>query len=162
MSLSHEDMQAILKVLDDSPYDELQLENKDFSLYLKRSAEGDWVQQNKTLEESTLLETSPALENTVQTPVAEEGAETATEAGLIEIRSPMVGTFYSAPQPGAEPFVKVGDVVSENSVIAIIEVMKLMNSIPARIAGVITEVLAEDAQFVEKGQLLMRVSPAKP
>lgn len=73
----------------------------------------------------------------------------------------MVGTFYRAPKPGADPFVDIGSPVQEDSVIAIIEVMKLMNSISARVAGEVVEIVAEDAQFVDKGQLLMRVRPLK-
>jgi acetyl-CoA carboxylase biotin carboxyl carrier protein len=72
----------------------------------------------------------------------------------------MVGTFYRAPKPGAESFVAIGASVKDNSVIAIIEVMKLINSIPAGCNGTIVEILAEDARFVEKGQLLMRVKPS--
>ena len=84
----------------------------------------------------------------------------ATEEGLLDIRAPMVGTFYNAPKPGADPFVEIGSSVNEDSVIAIIEVMKLMNSIPAGLSGEIVEILIDDAQFVEKGQLLMRVRPS--
>jgi len=84
----------------------------------------------------------------------------ATEEGLLDIRAPMVGTFYNAPKPGADPFVEIGSNVNEDSVIAIIEVMKLMNSIPAGLNGEIVEILVTDAQFVEKGQLLMRVRPS--
>jgi acetyl-CoA carboxylase biotin carboxyl carrier protein len=84
----------------------------------------------------------------------------ATEAGLVDIRAPIVGTFYRSPQPGAAPFVDIGSEVQPDSVIAIVEVMKLMSSIPAMTRGTVREILATDSQFVEKGQLLMRVKPA--
>jgi acetyl-CoA carboxylase biotin carboxyl carrier protein len=73
---------------------------------------------------------------------------------LIEFRSPLVGTFYRSPKPGSPPFVEVGDEVSEESVICIIEAMKVMNEIKAQIKGIITEVLAKDGQAVEYGQPL--------
>jgi acetyl-CoA carboxylase biotin carboxyl carrier protein len=67
----------------------------------------------------------------------------------------MVGTFYRAPEPGAHPFVEVGQRVEADTVVCIIEVMKLMNSIPAGCAGVVTHILVEDAQPVEYGQVLV-------
>ena len=73
----------------------------------------------------------------------------------------MVGTFYRAPKPGAEPFVAVGSQVQPDSAIAIIEVMKLMSTIPAGVIGEVREILTEDAQLVEKGQLLLRVRPPR-
>lgn len=78
---------------------------------------------------------------------------------LKEIRSPMVGTFYMAPEPGAEPYIKVGNRVSPGQTVCIIEAMKIMNEIEAEVAGVVREVAVEDAQPVEFGQVLFRVDP---
>ena len=78
---------------------------------------------------------------------------------LLEIKSPMVGTFYSAPEPGAEPYVKVGSRVATGQVVCIIEAMKIMNEIESEVAGVVREVLVENAQPVEFGQPLYRVDP---
>jgi acetyl-CoA carboxylase biotin carboxyl carrier protein len=75
------------------------------------------------------------------------------------VSSPMVGTFYRAPQPGAEPYVKVGDAIDVGRVIGIVEAMKLMNPILAEIAGTVTDVLAGDAESVEFGQPLIALSP---
>ncbi|HEX5402943.1 MAG TPA: biotin/lipoyl-containing protein [Pseudonocardiaceae bacterium] len=75
------------------------------------------------------------------------------------ISSPMVGTFYRAPDPGSDPFVQVGDVVDEDQTVAVIEAMKLFNPISADCTGVVTEILAVDAQPVEFGQPLIRVTP---
>ncbi len=80
-------------------------------------------------------------------------------AHLKEIRSPMVGTFYKAPEPGAEPYIKVGNRVSPGQTVCIIEAMKIMNEIEAEIAGVVRELLVEDGQPVEFGQVLFRVDP---
>ncbi len=78
---------------------------------------------------------------------------------LKEIKSPMVGTFYKSPEPGAEPYVKVGGRISPGQTVCIIEAMKIMNEIEAEIAGVVREVSVEDSQPVEFGQVLFRVDP---
>jgi acetyl-CoA carboxylase biotin carboxyl carrier protein len=86
--------------------------------------------------------------------------ELARPAALLkDIRSPMVGTFYKSPEPGAEPYVKVGSRVTSGQTVCIIEAMKIMNEIEAEIAGVVREIMADDAQPVEFGQVLFRVDP---
>ena len=80
-------------------------------------------------------------------------------ANFKEIRSPMVGTFYKAPEPGAEPYIKVGNRVSPGQTVCIIEAMKIMNEIEAEVAGVVREISVEDGQPVEFGQVLFRVDP---
>ncbi|MGH7519068.1 MAG: acetyl-CoA carboxylase biotin carboxyl carrier protein, partial [Gemmatimonadales bacterium] len=84
---------------------------------------------------------------------------TASVSGLKEIRSPMVGTFYRAPEPGAEPYATMGTRVTPGQTVCIIEAMKIMNEIEAEVAGVVREVCVEDAQPVEFGQVLYRVDP---
>jgi acetyl-CoA carboxylase biotin carboxyl carrier protein len=78
---------------------------------------------------------------------------------LKEIRSPMVGTFYKAPEPGAEPYIKVGNRVTPGQTVCIIEAMKIMNEIEAEVAGTVREISVEDGQPVEFGQVLFRVDP---
>jgi len=78
---------------------------------------------------------------------------------LLEVKSPMVGTFYRSPEPGAEPYVKAGSRVSPGQTLCIIEAMKIMNELEAEVSGTIREVLVEDAQPVEFGQVLFRVEP---
>ena len=88
-------------------------------------------------------------------PAAPEPAPTR----LLEVKSPMVGTFYKAPEPGAEPYVKAGSRVSVGQTLCIIEAMKIMNELEAEVSGTVREVLVEDAQPVEFGQILFRVEP---
>jgi acetyl-CoA carboxylase biotin carboxyl carrier protein len=83
----------------------------------------------------------------------------AGQTALKEIRSPMVGTFYRAPEPGAEPYVQVGSRIASGQTVCIIEAMKIMNEIEAEIVGVVREVSVEDSQPVEYGQVLFRVDP---
>jgi acetyl-CoA carboxylase biotin carboxyl carrier protein len=80
-------------------------------------------------------------------------------SALKEIKSPMVGTFYKAPEPGADPYVKVGGRITPGQTVCIIEAMKIMNEIEAEISGVVREVCADDTQPVEFGQVLFRVDP---
>ena len=92
-------------------------------------------------------------------PAAPPAPAPAPAATLKEIKSPMVGTFYKAPEPGAEAYAKVGTRVTSGQTVCIIEAMKIMNEIEAEISGVIREVLVDDAQPVEFGQVLYRVDP---
>ncbi|WP_392398546.1 acetyl-CoA carboxylase biotin carboxyl carrier protein [Corynebacterium lehmanniae] len=88
-----------------------------------------------------------------------EAAAPASSGTGIEVKSPMVGTFYAAPKPGADPFVKVGDTVEVGQVLCIVEVMKLMNNIEAKTAGTVTEILVDNEDAVEHGQPLMVIEP---
>jgi acetyl-CoA carboxylase biotin carboxyl carrier protein len=92
-------------------------------------------------------------------PTGAEGEPSRPAPGLKEIKSPMVGTFYKSPEPGADPYVKAGTRVSPGQTVCIIEAMKIMNEIEAELAGVVREILADDAQPVEFGQVLFRVDP---
>ena len=100
-------------------------------------------------------------------PASAAGPDTGRGAGtgspgassLKEIKSPMVGTFYASPEPGAEPYLKAGTRVAAGQTVCIIEAMKIMNEIEAEFGGVIREICVEDAQPVEFGQVLFRVDP---
>jgi acetyl-CoA carboxylase biotin carboxyl carrier protein len=83
----------------------------------------------------------------------------AASATLREIKSPMVGTYYKAPEPGSEAYVKIGGRVTSGQTVCIIEAMKIMNEIEAEVSGVVREILVEDTQPVEFGQVLFRVDP---
>ncbi len=120
----------------------------------------------------TRTSTAPAYAQTVALPfpaAAGGGGRTEAEAreaprapaapALKEIKSPMVGTWYKSPEPGAESYVKVGSRVSAGQTVCIIEAMKIMNEIEAEITGVVREISVEDSQPVEFGQVLFRVDP---
>jgi len=81
------------------------------------------------------------------------------KAPALEVKSPMVGTFYKSPEPGSKPYVAVGDRVSKGQIVCIIEAMKIMNEIESEYAGVVKEILAQDAQPVEYGQVLYKIDP---
>jgi acetyl-CoA carboxylase biotin carboxyl carrier protein len=93
-------------------------------------------------------------------PPASEAPAPAAAGNLVEIRSPMVGTYYRAPSPEAPPYVEIGSRVSKGQTLCILEAMKLMNELEAEISGVIREILVENAEPVEYGQVLFRIEPS--
>ena len=114
------------------------------------------------------LARAPAVATAAPTPVPSAAAATARPtpvvdvgpSSAVEIEAPMVGTFYRAPSPTAEPYVREGDVVKEGQVLCIIEAMKLMNEIESRASGRVARILVENGQPVEYGQPLFLVEPA--
>jgi len=144
LNFTHEDVTEIVTILDKTPYDRLDIRTGRFTLRVIRSGEG-WTQ------ELELVDDTPAAV------IAAPEAVAAEAAGITAIRSPLPGTFYRAPQPGAAPFVEVGATVTPDTVIAIIETMKLMTSVTAGCAGVIEEIVAQNASLVEADAVLMRV-----
>jgi acetyl-CoA carboxylase biotin carboxyl carrier protein len=156
LNLTNDDVRDILRLLDTLPFTELRLETESFRLALSRTADGEWTQATETLSEPNVsgpsdAEPAAATAN-VSAPVPREG--------LIEVRAPLLGTFYRAPRPGAEPFVEVGSVVHEDTVVGIVETMKLMNSVPAGVRGKVVDICLGNAEFAEQGAVLMLVDPA--
>ena len=151
MSLSDEDVREILKLIDESDLDELHIETENFVLHVSKGAGGDGASVTPLMG---VREASPT--RTPERPEQAKGTET---DGAHTIDSPMLGTFYRAERPGADPFVDVGTEVQADTIVAIIEVMKMMNSVPAGIAGTIAEVCCDNAALVEYGQPLFRVDP---
>ena len=86
-------------------------------------------------------------------------AASSTTTALVDIKSPMVGTFYAQPEPGADPYVRVGSRITPGQTLCIIEAMKIMNPLDSEVSGVVREVAIDDAQPVEFGQVLFRVDP---
>jgi acetyl-CoA carboxylase biotin carboxyl carrier protein len=134
MPLNEDDVREILRLIDESDVAELRIETGELSLHVVRD------------EAAAAAEPAPA-------PVA------AASDGVVTIEAPMLGTFYRAPEPGAPPFVDVGASVEPDTVVCLIEVMKMMNSVPAGVAGTIVEVCAENAEPVEYGAPLFQVRP---
>ena len=169
MNLSNDDIQDILSLLDSLPYAEFTLETSRFTLRLRRSAEGDWTQETQILPPPGAADPAPVpTEPAPRTapagrpaPPAESGAPGPGGPGadLCDIVSPLPGTFYRAPQPGAPPFAEVGGDVEPGTVVAIVETMKLMNPVYAGTAGTVTQICLDDGRFAEQGTVLMRVRP---
>jgi len=154
MNLTLADVEEILKILDASPFDELEIETDRFKLVLRRSAipAGGWTETRevKTVARAAVVQaktTAPAAP-----PI---------DDGTLPVRAPLIGTFYRAPKPGAPPFVEVGSRVSRDTVVGIVETMKLMNSVYAGTAGVVQAIDTADGEFVEQNHVLMRILPPK-
>ena len=165
MNLSNDDVQDILSLLDSLPYSELTLETSRFTLQLRRSAEGGWTQETQVLSPPVLADpvapaAPPGPPTAPPSPTAAPPGPPSAPPGpdMRDIVAPLLGTFYRAPQPGAPPFVDAGGSVEADTVVAIIETMKLMNPVYAGTAGTVTEICLDDGQFAEQGAVLMRVS----
>ena len=103
---------------------------------------------------------APAAPPVAAAPAAPAAAKPeAPKETLLEAKSPMVGTFYAAPEPGAKPYLAVGDSVRKGQIICIIEAMKIMNEIESEFDGVVRQIVAQDAHPVEYGQVLFRIAP---
>jgi acetyl-CoA carboxylase biotin carboxyl carrier protein len=149
MALSSDDVREILRIIDESDLSELRIETDGFSLHV--------VKGDRRLDPPPAPAARPPTATQPQTHAA---AEPPPSDGLATIPAPMLGTFYRAEAPGKPPFVEVGSRVEPDTIVCIIEVMKMMNSVPAGVSGTVVEVRVENAQLVEYGQPLFRVEPA--
>ena len=150
MSLTAKDVQEIMTLLEGSTFDRLALEVDGLKLELERGGTGAPRPARKVEKPSA---PAPAAAQP-PSPVRQN-----REEGLVEINSPLLGIFYRAPKPGEAPFVEVGSRVSTETVIAIVEVMKLMNSVSAGVSGEIVEIIGRNGELVEHGEVLMLVRP---
>lgn len=146
------DIKAIIDLMKKNSVSEFELEKQDFKIRLKRGITGAApVTQFDEAQPLAYTAAPAALPATASTPTA---AETSTDA---EIKSPMIGTFYRSPSPEAGSYVEVGSEVNPDSVVCIIEAMKVMNEIKAEVKGIITQILVDNAKPVEFGQPLFKV-----
>lgn len=150
--LTRAEIDDILKLIDGSEFSELKLEMGDLKLELRKGP----VQSSMPFQTGSNI---PAGGSRPQPAAAAVPAHVIASNGGSEIPAPLLGTFWHAPRPGAEPFVKPGDVVTPDTIIGIIEVMKLMNSVPAGMAGTVVEITAPNGELVEHGQTLIRIQP---
>ena len=178
MDLTNADVADILALLDSLPYDELDVQTPRFRLTLRRAPGSGWTQESQVLG---ALE-SPGAPGASGPPGASgadaptprsiraDGANAPDEggrrdgragdtAGLVVVAAPLPGTFYRAPRPGAAPFVEAGDTVAEDSVVAIVETMKLMNSVHAGTRGRVARICVDNAEPVTQGAALLLIDP---
>ena len=149
MSLTAKDVEEIMKLLETSSFDRLSLEVDGMKIELERSGA------------APRAPTAPSAPAAPATPAAAPApaARNSTESGLVEVKSPLLGIYYRAPKPGEPPFVEVGSKVDVETVIGIVEVMKLMNSVPAGVKGEIVEIVGGNGELVEHGEVLLLVRP---
>ncbi len=148
--MKHEEIKELISIFDESDLTKLKINSSDFAIVLEKG-----TLQTATVPVPAVSAPAPAPIET--TPASESESTSAPAENSVTIDSPMVGTFYVAPSPGAAPFVKVGDKVSKDQTVGIVEAMKIMNEIAAEFDCVIKRMLVEDGQPVEFGTPLFEV-----
>jgi len=152
------DIKAIIDLMKKNSISEFEMEKQDFKIRLKRGLNGGTPVSALDDLPPAVAVAAPVPVPGLSPPVAAVPPPPAT--GEVEIKSPMIGTFYRAPSPEAASYVEVGTDVNPDTVVCIIEAMKVMNEIKAEVKGVVTQVLVENAKPVEFGQPLFKVRPA--
>ena len=170
--LKIQEIRELIRLVDQSSLDEFKLQHDGLKITMKKNKSVVVNEQPVTKEVETVAsvaqpvtqpaeQATPAVEVQAQPKVEQVEAKEETSAvvdeNLHKITSPMVGTFYRKPNPDAEPYVKVGDKVNTDTIVCIVEAMKLFNEIEAEVEGEIVEILVEDGQLVEFGQPLFLV-----
>ena len=155
-------LQALVRLVDESSLDSLEVERGATRIRLAKSPNGGVIVPEGVRAAPVAAAPAPAAEPEPAAPPAAEEAPAAEPpaTNLIEVTSPMVGTFYRAPSPEAAPYVQVGSTVTAGDVLCVIEAMKLMNELECEVAGRIVEICADNAEPVDYGQVLFRVEPA--
>jgi acetyl-CoA carboxylase biotin carboxyl carrier protein len=184
VDLTGDDVQDILQLLDGLPFGEMHLRTASFSLWLRRGADGEWTQELQVTSEPAMRPAAPPAGPTgagdsggasgiggvsgagaagVAAGSAAAGSAAAQDRpvpdGMSAVRTPLPGTFYRAPLPGAPPFVEPGSPVEPDTVVGIVETMKLMNSVSAGVRGTVSEILVANAEFAERDAVLMWIRP---
>ena len=154
-------VKKLVEMLDESSVDSIEISSdKGMKIRISKTASQRGVVQ-MAAPVQPMMPAEPRLSPAAGTPQPAAAVEPvvveAPKANTLDIKSPMVGTFYGAPEPGAKPYVSVGDKISKGQTLCIIEAMKIMNEIEAEVAGEVVEILVENGTPVEFGQVLMRV-----
>ena len=153
MDLTPDDVRDVLRVLDSSGLDELHLELTDLTLTVRREGAAGWTAEQHVTRR-------PAVESGTAAAADPERPRAAVPEGMVAVHPPLVGTFYRAPQPGAPPFVEVGDGVGEDTVVGIVETMKMMTPVHAGVRGTVVEVRAANGELTGTDAVLLVVDPA--
>ncbi|MEM8502489.1 MAG: acetyl-CoA carboxylase biotin carboxyl carrier protein [Cyanobacteria bacterium P01_D01_bin.1] len=164
--MNFKELRELVAVIDQTDIAELTLKNAEFELTLRKpSALQPDVVLSGAANVAPAVSSAPApvaaapVANVLAEPAASPSP--AVDPSLVEITSPMVGTFYRSPAPDESAFVEVGDRIQTGQTVCIIEAMKLMNELEAEVSGEIVDILVENAEPIEFGQPLMRVKPSK-
>ena len=163
--MNQKELKELIEFLIEKDIAEFELERGDVKVRVKRAGQGG-IHVHSDPRYFAVPAAAPMMPDVASVPVTAPAAPAAPaaevpEAGLHGVKSPIVGTFYEAPSPGAPPFVKVGDTVEVGQVLCIVEAMKLLNEIESDVAGEIVKKLASNGQPIEYGQELFTIRPRK-
>ena len=159
MTLTAQDVAEITRLLEESSFDELELEIDGLKIRLVRSGTGSGF---AGLSAGSAPRDAATIANVPANPANRANPDPAPSSHLVAVRAPLLGTFYRAPKPAAAPFVEVGASVEADTIVGIIEVMKLMNTVRAGVRGAVREIRARDGALVEYGETLLLVDPREP
>ena len=155
MDLTPDDVRDVLRVLDSSGLDELHLELDNLTLTVRRAGTTGWTAEQHVLRRPVVEgDPEPGPTDDQQAPRA------AVPEGLVAVHPPLLGTFYRAPKPGAPPFVEVDDRVAEDSVVGIVETMKMMTPVHAGVRGTVVEFRTGNGEFADTDAVLLLVDPS--
>lgn len=160
MGLTHEDVQKILAILDETECEEVCLEFGDLKLHLRRHGSSSGLQHEQRPRNKDEGQARGAdSEETASVSLAPQQLrhEEAIPEGVMAVTAPMLGTFYRMPSPNEKPFVEQGDKVSPDDTVCLVEVMKLFNSVKAGMDGTVEKILVENGTLVEYGQPLILI-----
>lgn len=169
MNLTNDDVLKILKIIDESNYDEICIEVGDLKVHVRKQGGAPvgalWEEVNTGKQESKVLSPQEFETASIPAPKTEQQAaprDAQIPEGTAVICAPTLGTFYRAPSPGAKPFVEVGDKVKPDDTVCLVEIMKLFNPIKASVTGTVAQILVETGAMVEYNQplILVREEPA--
>ncbi len=152
------EIKKVVKLMKENDLSEFALEEENFKLQLKRGADNVTQVVSAPQMVAAPIAVPAAAAPVAAAPAAEAPAD--ADVGLIEITSPMVGTFYNSPSPDMDAFASVGMEIGDDSVVCIVEAMKVMNEIKAEVKGTIKKILVDNATPVQFGQALFLVDPA--
>lgn len=158
MQLRPEDVQDIVNLLDSLSQDEFELRTSELHVTVRRADREGWTQESRVLSAPNVVDSVAADTATVDRAVRDDPVR----PGLVGIRAPLPGTFYRAPKPGADPYVEVGSRVEEDTVVGLLETMKLFNSVHANVRGEVVEFLVDDAGSADQDAVLILVRPDVP
>ena len=155
------EIQELIDFISNSGLAEVKIETDEFKLSVKKSLGGSGKKADSTPAQNPRSEVSlspPTASETVTNP--SEGQGDTSNSSYLEVKSPMIGTFYRTPNPDSDPFVNLGDTIKAGQTVCIIEAMKLFNEIESEVSGKIVKVLVENATPVEFDQPLFLIDPA--
>jgi acetyl-CoA carboxylase biotin carboxyl carrier protein len=153
-------LKKVIKILDNSNLRDLEIEEEGLTVRLSKGSgvpAAQAVHAAMPVTQAPVQHEAPVQHASEKKEANQEGGEESLPSNVYEVKSPMVGTFYRAPSPEADPFVNVGDSIKQGSVICIVEAMKLMNEIESELSGKVVKILVENAQAVEYNQPLFLV-----